>query len=229
MNFGRPVLTQADIDNHVSRQPGNNDIIWDPLYDFASYAAAGQAQISFFTQPQGQGTTSAPGGAGVKTIHDTNLTQQGQLGLGQRFFCTGIEILFFPGQVNPSRAAIVEATYITSSFVNDVYTVFRSGLLTFSIGSNRVYSQQAPLGLFPATTRVYMSPALTGQGATATSFAIIDYAAPAGEPYSIVGQFIESTQVFNVTVSWPGLVPLPTGVAGRIGCRLRGYQIRNVQ
>lgn len=229
MNIGRPVVTKDELDAHRARVTGVNDVIWNPLYDFAAYAAAGQQNLSFFTVPQGQGVTTAPGGAGAKTIHDTNLQASGQLTKGNEFFCTGVEVLFFPGQTSPERAAVTEATFITGAFLNDVYTVFRSGLLTLQVGSNRTYVQDTPLGVFPPTTRLYAAPALTGAGATANTFAVIDYAAASGEPYSVVGLYIEATQGFNVTLSWPGVVALPSTVAGRIGVRLRGYLIRNAQ
>lgn len=52
------------------------DEVTEPIYDSALYAAAGQALLSFFITPFGQGVT-AFGGGGTKNLCDTNLEGPG--------------------------------------------------------------------------------------------------------------------------------------------------------
>jgi hypothetical protein len=51
--------------------------LWQPLYDRANYAAAGQSQMAFFTVPRGQSATlispSGTAAAKTKTFRDTNM------------------------------------------------------------------------------------------------------------------------------------------------------------
>src|ERR1700745_1789670 len=97
LGLGRPILTQQDLDAHRTAL-AQQDIIYAPLYDSASYATEGQNQIVLFTSPLGQGTTTAPSASGSKTLADTNMTAAGQLTKGNEFFMIGQELLFLPGQ-----------------------------------------------------------------------------------------------------------------------------------
>lgn len=50
--------------------------LWQPLYDRANYAAAGQSSLSFFSVPRGQSATLitlATAAAKIKTYRDTNM------------------------------------------------------------------------------------------------------------------------------------------------------------
>jgi len=125
----RPILTREQLQQHQSYL-SDMDVIWDPLYDFSAYTATtGHTQLTFFSTPVGQGTTSAPGSAtGNKTLADTNMETANQLGKGNQFYMTGVEVLFFPG-VDPGRADIASAD--VGEFVDDVYYVAKSGVLTF--------------------------------------------------------------------------------------------------
>jgi hypothetical protein len=62
-----------------------------------------------------------------------------------------------------------------------------------------------------------------------TTVAEVTYAAWSGEQYSITPVYIEATLGFQETLTWPALVTLPSGNAGRIFARLRGYLNRNAQ
>lgn len=224
----RPILTKEQLVQHQSYL-SELDVIWDPLYDFASYVATtGHTSLSFFATPQGQGTTSAPGATGTKTIADTNMDAAGLLGKGNQFYMTGIEALFYPG-IDPGRAALAAAD--VGEFVDDVYNLGKSGVLTIKIGSGRTYIEQGPLMLFPPSTRLAVQSAITtAEANTATSaFAEVNYAVFSGEVYTIVPLLLDANQVFTFTVTWPAAVTLPSAANGRLGFRLRGYRIRNAQ
>src|SRR5271167_2885295 len=105
---GLQATTKAALAAHMARIPGTQDEIYAPLYDSIVYPAAGATQLTFFALPIGQGVTSAPGGAGAKTENDTNLTNAGLLPLGNRFYMTGIEVMFYPGN-NPGFGATADA------------------------------------------------------------------------------------------------------------------------
>lgn len=222
---GRTGVRAAQIAKYKSSLP-TADSYFQPLYDYQAYPAAGAAQFNFFSVPQGQGTTSAPGGAGVKTVLDTNLTNAGMLPLGNRFLCLGIEIEFFPGSL-PAAVGVAAAAATITPQINDVYTVLRNGALTLLVGSDRKYAQDAPLMKFPPQTR--LSGFAAYSETTATTFGSIGYAAGSGAGYNMVPVYIESTQNFQVVVQFPALIPTPSTVAGRIGCRLVGKLVRNAQ
>lgn len=226
LGLGRPILTQQDLDAHRTAL-AQQDIIYAPLYDSASYATAGQNQIVLFTSPLGQGTTSAPSATGTKTLADTNMTAAGQLTKGNEFFMIGQELLFLPGE-NPEIAGQASAPTVINGTLNDTYIVGKSGILTLQIGSNRNYIQDGPLMLFPPSARLAVQAAIGG-GATGGTQSIINvmYASWSGEPYAITPVYIEATQGFQEALTWPALVTITA--TARIFSRLRGYLIRNAQ
>jgi hypothetical protein len=224
---GLTPTTKAALAAHMARIPGTQDEIYAPLYDSVVYPAAGSNQLTFFALPIGQGATSAPGGAGAKTENDTNLTNAGLLPLGNRFYCTGVEIHFFPG-VNPGTGPTADALFI-GQFWNDVYAVAKSGWLRFRI-QNRDYVLDGPLINFPPVTRLAgVASATSTLTAGAATLDQIQYAAFAGMPYNLIGVFIESNQSFVVTANWIAPVALPSTVAARMFLRLRGRLIRDAQ
>lgn len=226
MGLGRPILTQSDLDQHRTAL-ATQDIIYAPLYDSANYASAGQNQIVLFTSPLGQGTTTAPSAAGSKTLADTNMTAAGQLTKGNEFFMIGQELMLFPGQA-PELAGQASAPTVINGFLNDTYTIGKSGVLTLQIGSNRNYIQDGPLMVFPPSVRLAVAAAIGG-GATGGTQSILntEYAAWTGEPYAITPVYIEATQGFQETLQWPALVT--ANATARLFSRLRGYLIRNAQ
>ena len=223
---GLQATTKAALAAHMARIPGTQDEIYAPLYDSIVYPAAGSNQLTFFALPIGQGVTSAPGGAGAKTENDTNLTNAGLLPLGNRFYCTGIEVIFLPGN-NPGFGATADAQ-IGRNW-NDLYQFAKSGWLRLRI-QNRDYILDGPLINFPAVSRLAgvaaMYTQLTAGAATAAE---VDYGSLAGMPYNLVPVFIESNQSFTVQMNWIAPVALPSTVAARVFCRLRGRLIRDAQ
>ena len=223
---GLSTTSKSQLAQHIARVPGTQDEIYAPLYDSVSYPAAGQTQLTFFTLPIGQGTTSAPGGTGPKTENDTNLTNAGLLPLGNRFYMTGIEVIFFPG-TSPGTGPLADST--TGFAWNDAYAVAKSGWLRFRI-QNRDYILDGPLINFPPVTRLAGVAAITSTlTAGATTKDEISYVSFAGMPYNLVPMFIESNQSFVCQMNWIAAVPLPSAAIGRVFIRLRGRLIRDAQ
>jgi hypothetical protein len=235
MGMGRPILTTQYIQSHTVGVPGTQDVIWGPLYDAQNYPSAGIIQLTFFSQPQGAGTSSAPGaGAVVKTIFDTNMITNNQLSLGNEFYAIGSETLFFPGVNNSTSTTaafgiepggFVAAATATGAFFNDVYNVGNGGIKVLTVGTDRKYIQDGPLNLFPPATRLAGVAALAF-GDTSTSVAQIQYAVWSGEPYTLVPIYIQSTQQFTLVVTFAALIPTPSTQPARIIERFRGYLIR---
>lgn len=225
MGLGRPIISKAELDSHRATVGNKQDVIYAPLYDSIGYAAAGQLSLTFFTTPIGQGTTSAPGATGTKTLSDTNMTAAGQLTKGNEFFMTGQEFLFFPG-LDPGRGVVAFA--LIGDYLNDMLDVGKSGFVTLQVGSNRQYIQDGPLLLFPPMARLAVATAIGYSNTAATnSAADVTYATWAGEPYSITPIYIESTQGFQEFIQWPALVTI--SATARIFSRMRGYLIRDAQ
>lgn len=225
LGLGRPILTKEDLNAHRAQLGNLQDVIFAPLYDSVSYPSAGSLQLTFFTSPIGQGTTTAPGASGGKTLADTNLYSAGQLTKGNEFFMLGQEFMFYPG-VDPGRGVGTFAA--VGDYVNDTMDVGKSGFVTLQVGSNRQYIQDGPLMLFPPNARLggFSALALTTTAGT-QSVSEVTYAVWAGEPYTITPIYIEANQGFQEFIQWPALVTI--SATARLFSRLRGYLIRNAQ
>ncbi len=197
---------------------GVKEIIWQPQYDFAQYLAAGQQSIKFF---------QSPAGANGKTQADTNMQAAGQFPAGTLFALTGIEIPFQSGASIYTEGAAPIAT--GASYADDVNAALGYGAFLILTIGNKPYLVDAPLEMFPSSGRLYVSSSIAIALPAAETVGTFSYAAGAGMPYDVTGLYIPSNQNFDVTLYWPALVPLPSGKAGRIGCRLNGYIVRNVQ
>jgi len=195
--------------SYAINRANENEVTWQPLYDFQTYPAAGATILTFFQVQNGQ--------AG-KTLADTNMDQPGSLPAPKKHLTTGIEIVFFPGNAPGSTGLIAT----TGQNWTDVWSVFKSGFLRLYVGSKDQVID-APLGVFPPSFRLAGAAALTGVGAAAGSQNQIDYASFAGAQYDLTPLFIPPVQNFRVTLEFPVAVALPSGVAGRIGVRLLGY------
>jgi hypothetical protein len=226
---GRTGLRREDLTRYQS-STSQLDTIFSPLYDYQIYPAAGLLQFNFFALPVGQGVTSAFGGAGgVKTLADTNMQVAGQLPAGNRFLALGIEVEFWPGSVPGTVGAAAIATAVQAGANwNDVNRVLNNGFLTFTV-QNRNFAQDAPLIKFPTQTRLAGQAAVSQTTNAAASFLQVDYAQGCGAGYNIVPVLLSPTQAFNVQINFPALVPTVSTVAGRIGVRLVGKLVRNVQ
>lgn len=203
----------ADLEKYAVNRSGQYEVIGSSLYDFTSYAAAGQTELNFFQTPQGQGG---------KTFADTNMEAAGTLPAPKKFLVTAIEVNFWPG-VTPGTFGAQAA----AGLINDVWTVAKSGYVEFYIGSKN-YVQEGPLGAFPAMNGLVVQAALADQTtAAAASQSMIQYANMGGKPYNLASPVsLESNQNFRVSLKWPTAVSLPSAQNARIGVRLRGYLYR---
>lgn len=213
--------TIADLKNFAVNQPGVYEVTRQTLYDFTTYAALGQSSLNFFQLPQGQGG---------KTKADTNMEAAGALPSPKHFIISSIEVQFFPG-VSPGT---LQTNLAASQFANDVYAVAKSGYLDLFVGSTS-FLTEAPIGRFPPKTKLEVEAAYSifrqqAVAADAEDALVMDYAAMCGRPYYIDPELtLIPTQNFNVTLNWPAPVPLPSGVAGRIGIVLDGLLYRLAQ
>jgi len=222
-------ITRQNLGDHVATVAGKKDEIYAPLYDFNTYAAAGQTQLNFFALPIGQGTTTAPGATGNKTEADTNLTNAGLLPRDNSFYCTGIEVVFFPGAAStfgPGGGGLADA--VIGRFWNDVYAAGKSGWLRFRI-AGRDYIVDGPIMNFPSTQGLGGVAACATNLTAGAATAEIEYARFVGQAYTMVPVWIVPNQSFSVQMNWPAAVALPSTVAARIGVRLRGRFIRSAQ
>ena len=237
---GRPILSPDYLLAHRVGIPGQKDVIWNPLYDCNAMPSAGFAgnQITFFSNQQGQGTSSAPGVGtnSPKTQWDTNLAAPNQLTLGNEFYCIGSETLFWPGVNNttntpfgilPGRGNVTPTN--TGQFLNDIWELGNQGYKQLKVGTDRYYIQDGPLMMFPPVTRLAAVSALATLtlSTEATSYVNeVTYASWSGEPYTVVPIYIQTNQLFTVVYTFPVAIALPSGQIGRIMERLRGYLIR---
>lgn len=208
--------TPAEMASYRVNRAGQEEGIRQSLYDFTDYAAAGQQTLTFFQTPEGQSG---------KTKADTNMTSAGQLPDPQKFLVESIEVLFFPG-TNPA----VYGAGAAANHINDAYVVSKSGWLQLFIMS-KPYLEEAPIGRFPAKTRLHVEAAVSDAStAAANQQSRIAYASFAGRPYQMNPPIVlTKNQNFKVTLNWPAAVALPSGVNGRIGIVLDGVLFRASQ
>jgi len=217
--------------------PGTREGVRWSFYDSALYPLAGTPRIDFFQLPQGQGFTTAIGGVAgqPKSIHDTNMDLQGALPRFQDFQLESLEIGWYSGSSNVANtfvtasgfnvhAAPVVAADITDA--NDEFQFRRSGALILSITS-KDYLREAPLDRFPKKTHYGYGGFSDGAGANTVVGASVDIN---GRPY-FLDPFLMllSNQNFMVSLTWPALVPTPSGFNARVMCTMEGILYRNAQ
>lgn len=197
---------------NVNRE-GQNEVIWQPQYDFQVYAAAGVAQQVFFQTTVGQAGSS---------LADTSIRQPGTLPAPQEFLITGIQVLFVPGNV----VAQNDGSAIQENW-NDVSDVmFGNAYLELFIGS-KPYLQDAPLAKF---TQQFRLGGVANQAAATTTAAtdfgpMIDYAVHSGKYYAITPVKLPTTQNFDVKHVYPqGAIAV--AVDARVGVILDGFLYR---
>lgn len=192
------------------------------LYDFTSYAAAGENTLNFFATPNGQGG---------KTFSDTNMTLAGQLPTNQEFLVTGLQVIFFP--TVPTVAADMPAFFGAQAnldSINDVYIFRRSGNLTFIIGS-KPYLQEAPMSRFCPKNTFHLEAAVADQTTIAADLQTrVGYADVVGVPYVLApgSLLLTSNQNFSISLNWPEGLQAITNPA-RVGVVLDGFLYRRSQ
>jgi hypothetical protein len=206
-----PIPQKGTIPNVLDRQ------IWS-FYDFQTYAAAGQNVLTYFQQPKGQSG---------RTAEDTNFPGAGSLPAGMQFTIQELQFAFFPG------AAVLPGSFGAAAaprFANDVYAVGSRGYVELGYSSKN-YVEEGPLCRFPPDTRLAgFGAAADASTAAANLQTLLNYGQWAGKPFRIADLLLEPQINFNVTVQWPnGALALPSAVAGRLGCVLRGVLDRRPQ
>lgn len=211
---GIPTLDQ--LESYNVNRAGQIEGIRQSLYDFQTYAATGQTSLTFFQVPVGQGG---------KTIADTNMEAAGSLPAPKRFLVESIELYFYSG-------ALVDTFTVAAAALpqqaDDTYAVAKSGSLNLFIGSKN-YLEEATLGRFPPSTGIRVDAANASNSATVGEVKT-QYATMAGRVYTMEPPILlVPTQNFKVTLTWPAVVALPSGIAGRIGVVMNGILYRNSQ
>lgn len=232
------VPTAADFNSRRVTNTAQSEVYRNRLYDYNLYPTAGISQLSFFSQPIGQGVTSALGGTvgTVKTRHDTNMELAGQLPSGKSFLIESLEVLFTPGSVstaNTYTAATIGMFAVAAAAAvfkanDDVNTIYQSGLLELTVLS-KVYLSETPLLAFPPKASFDVSGAVASNSAT-TGVSGVTLTRATGRPYYLAPEIsIQPAVNFDVTIKWPNAVATPSGFNGRIGVLMDGYFMRASQ
>lgn len=209
------IRSMRDLNRYDVTVPGKAEKLLAELYDYQTYANAGQTSLKFFQLPVGQSG---------KTLADTNMDTAGALPKGKEFIVTHVMVDLLPG-VTPGTFGAADA----GDFVNDIYTVAKSGYLSMNVGSKN-YVTQAPIGKFPTDDKLHVSAALADTTtAGADRHSMIQYARMAGPVYKVNPIRLTANMNFDVSLVWPAAVALPSGVDARIGIRLGGILLRSVQ
>lgn len=221
-NMQTQVPSRRQLKQYEVFRTGEWETTRQSLYDFQTYAQAGQSQLTFFALPVGQGG---------KTLSDTNMTNASMLPANQEFLIQSIEVQFFPSV--PAVAAQNPAAFgaqAIAQIVNDAYIVGRTGNLKLEVGQ-KPYLQEAPLGRFPGKVQFDLSAAaadVTTAGASLQTR--IAYGKWKGRPYLLdpAAILLPETANFSVTLNWPEGLQAITN-PGRIGVILDGFLYRKSQ
>ena len=211
--YGRSPLPLSALNSYNPNRPDQIEAIWQPQYDFQTYAQAGATNQAFF---------QVPFGSGGKTYANTNLQLGGQFPAPTAFLCTAIMVVFEPGNT-VSQVATAAARAQTNWL--DTVAVANSGYLEFAIGG-KTYLRDAPIGKFAPNFSISGVAAMSGTQ-TAGNQGDVNYARAAGRYYEITPFLIPQTQNFSVTLYWPTAVAVT--IAGTIGVILDGFLYRQSQ
>lgn len=209
-----------------------NEVFRNRLYDYQLYPFGGLAQMSFFSQPVGQGITTAIGGTvGTgKTLWDTNLEMGNTLPSGKEYLIESIEVLFLPGAVatastySPASISLFNAaaSAALAGQINDLNNFYQSGLLELNILSKN-YLRETPLLAFPPKAHLDLSAAVASNSATSGETATV-LGKGTGRPYYIEPRITLQPAVnFEVLLRWPAPVATPSAFNARVGVILDGY------
>jgi hypothetical protein len=206
---GIPAPSSSILQKYGVNLPGKVEVIWEPLYHYVTYPAAGAQIFTFFQNPLGQGGN---------TLSDTNMRSAGQIPKGQQFVITSVQVeLFLDGDD-------IQDAGDPDQYLRDYHNVMTgSANLQLEIGS-KDYLQQGPLNKFPPVQNVDASIALgTGNAALEGS----SYAVGGGNTFNIVPVTLTSNQNFSVTINFDTAIAI--NADARFGVTLNGYKFRNAQ
>lgn len=194
--------------------------IWNPLYHYQAYAAGGQTGLTFFNAAVGQGGL---------TYDDTNMLTPGSLPAGQNFLVVGLEVLFYPGTAPAVNGVPGGAGHLAAlKSINDVWTVMKTGRARFFVG-NKDYVIDGPIGVMPAQHGIEGVGAANGSTTADTLNTLAIASSIRGPVYQITPIRLTANLNFTAYLEWASAAALPSGVAGRIGVRLLGFQYRRSQ
>lgn len=230
--------TAADFNARRVTNAAQSEIVRQRFYDYQLYATAGVSQMTFFSQPIGQGITSAVGATAgtAKTLWDTNLELPSTLPSGKAFMIESIEVFFVPGSVStantftlvkPWEFNTVDSATIAGQLA-DVNSFYNSGMLELNILSKN-YLRETPLLAFPPKTSFNLDVGVASNAA-ATAVSVAQNMRAAGRPYYISPEIALQPAVnFEVVIKWPAAVATPSGFNARVGVILDGYFMRASQ
>lgn len=210
--------------NQRLTMPGVKEAIREPLYDFLTYDSAATLSLRFFQEPQG--------GPSSKTEADTNMTMAGQIPAGWKFSAEMLEVYILPGSNASSYVRELPVKSGTSlaapNFANDVWALVNRASVKITIGS-KPYAT-LPLLKAPPTVGLEVKPAVAVENTNTTVLNQLtaDYARLAGRPFVFDPILpIPANTNFDVTITWPAAVTLPSGFDCRIGVVLDGIRFRD--
>lgn len=182
------------------------------FYDYLTYPSTGVAgTLTYFQR--------VPGANGV-TEAQTNMKAVGEFPKPTNYLLTNLEVVFFSG-VSPGAAANAGKTAL------DDYNAVMNGQATIQLKVNeQEYFFDSPLSTCPAAFGVGSSAAITTYDQTAATTLLAANPWPLGAIRSVSPLLLLSNYKFKVNVNFPVAIPTPSGVAGTLGVRMRGYFYR---
>lgn len=228
----------ADFNARRVTNPSESEVVRNRFYDYQLYPAAGVAQLTFFAQPVGAGITTAQGAVvgSAKTQWDTNLEMANTLPSGKAYMIQSIEVLFLPGSVStantytPANLSLfaVAAAATVAAQVNDINTIYQSGMLELNILAKN-YLRETPILAFPPKAHLDLSAGVANTSATVGEIAVV-FAKASGRPYYIQPEIsLQPAANFEVLIKYPAAVAAPSTFNGRIGVIMDGYFMRASQ
>lgn len=217
--------------------PDQSEYIRQRLFDSQIYPAAGTQQLQFFTNPPGQGVTSALGGVvgQPKSEWDTNIPTSNQLPSGIEYLIESFEVLFEPGISSVANTYTPAAIGVLNTVANnallqpsnDVNTFYQSGRLQFKVLA-KTYLDEQPLMSFPPKAQLDMSGAVATTNVAATP--TLQLTKAMGRPYYLDPPIaLQSAVNFTVSLLWPAAVPTPSTFNGKVTVYLDGVMKRASQ
>ena len=208
---GRKLPSLAQLRQANVSRPEQIEGIWQPLYDYQTYALAGTTQsYTFFALQLGQSG---------KTKEDTNIEVGGSLPAGKSFLAEAIQVVMLP-----SIAVSAQGAQAVDAYLNDVKTLGQAGFLEFFV-SSKTYLTDAPIGVF---TQQFGLAGFASAADTTTAGAALQhrtaYAVWRGARYDITPIRLKANMNFNVTLNFPSTTAISANM--RIGVRLDGHMYR---
>jgi cell wall-associated NlpC family hydrolase len=222
----------ADFEAGRNTNPDQSEVVRQSLYDFLLYPTAGQVQLSFFSNPIGQGITTAAGATAgtAKTRWDTNLQLANTLPSGKALLVQSIEVFFFPGSVSTANTYTIwnaniftaTAAAAVTAAAQDVNVFYCGGGLELNV-LDKQYVFETPLSQFPPQTSVGADGSIASNSATTAEVGFL-FPRALGRPYVFLMPFtLLPAQNFSVNLVWPAAVSTPSGFNGRAGVKLDGF------